>query len=125
MAARDNGDEGKDVATLVTELADLIVRYAKQETVEPIRDLRRYLGFGLAGSLLFCIGIPLLLLGELRALQLETYPHLTGNLSWVPYTVVFLTGAAIIVVLFNRIGAVKRGVDRRRAELITDLEQEG
>ena len=124
MAARDNGEE-KDVATLVTELADLIVRYAKQETVEPIRDLRRYLGFGLAGSLLFCIGIPLLLLGELRALQLETWPHLRGNLTWVPYTVVFLTGAAIIVVLFNRIGAVKRNVDRRRAELITELEREG
>ena len=43
----------------------------------------------------------------------------------MPYTVVFLTGAAIIVVLFNRIGAVKRNVDRRRAELITELEQEG
>ena len=124
MAARDNGEE-KDVATLVTELADLIVRYAKQETVEPIRDLRRYLGFGLAGSLLFCIGIPLLLLGELRALQLETWPHLRGNLTWVPYSIVFLTGAAIIAVLASRIGAVKRGVDRRRAELVTELEQEG
>ena len=124
MAARDNGEE-KDVATLVTELADLIVRYAKQETVEPIRDLRRYLGFGLAGSLLFCIGIPLLLLGELRALQLETWPQLRGNLTWVPYSIVFLTGAAIIAVLASRIGAVKRGVDRRRAELVTELEQEG
>jgi len=124
MAARDNGEE-KDVATLVTELADLIVRYAKQETVEPIRDLRRYLGFGLAGSLLFCVGLPLLLLGELRALQVETYPHLGGNLSWVPYTVTFLTGGAIIFVLVNRIGSVKRGVDRRRAELATELEQEG
>ena len=124
MAARDNGDE-KDVATLVTELADLIVRYAKQETVEPIRDLRRYLGFGLAGSVLLSIGIPLLLLGELRAIQLETWPHLTGDWSWVPYAIVFLTGAAIIAVLASRIGAVKRGVERRRAELVTSLEQEG
>jgi hypothetical protein len=124
MAARDIGD-GKDVATLVTELADMIVRYAKQETVEPIRDLRRYLGFGVAGSLLLCIGIPLLLLGELRAIQLETFPHLSGDLSWVPYSIVFLTGATIIAVLASRIGAVKRGVDRRRAELVTELEQEG
>jgi hypothetical protein len=124
MAARDNGDD-KDVATLVTELADMIVRYAKQETIEPIRDLRRYLGFGLAGSLLLSIGIPLLLLGELRAIQVETFPHLSGNLTWVPYSIVFLTGAAIIAVLASRIGAVKRGVDRRRAELVTELEQEG
>ena len=124
MAARDNGDD-KDVATLVTELADMIVRYAKQETIEPIRDLRQYLGFGLAGSILLCIGIPLLLLGELRAIQVETFPHLSGNLSWVPYSIVFLTGAAIIAVLASRIGAVKRGVERRRAELVTDLDQEG
>jgi ABC-type Mn2+/Zn2+ transport system permease subunit len=124
MAARDNGD-GKDVATLVTELADMIVRYAKQETVEPIRDLRRYLGFGLAGSLLMSIGIPLLLLGELRAIQVETFPHLTGNLTWVPYTIVFLTGAGIIAVLVTRIGKVKRNVERRRAELAIALEQEG
>ena len=123
MAARDNGEE-KDVATLVTELADLIVRYAKQETVEPIRDLRRYLGFGLAGSLLFCIGIPLLLLGELRAIQVETFPHLSGNLTWVPYSIVFLTGAAIIAVLASRIGAEKRRVERRRAELVKIMEQE-
>jgi len=125
MAARDNGDEGKDVATLVTELADLIVRYAKQETVDPIRDLRRYIGFGLAGSVLLSIGIPLLLLGELRAIQLEAGIHLRGTLSWLPYAITFLTGAAIIAVLASRIGAVKRGVDRRRAELVTELEQEG
>ena len=37
---------------LITELRDLVVNYVKQQTLVPLQQLGRYIGFGLAGSLL-------------------------------------------------------------------------
>ncbi|MFM8305007.1 MAG: hypothetical protein ACKOA9_12050 [Actinomycetota bacterium] len=83
---------------LVIELKDLLVAYFKQETIVPLRQLGRYLAFGVAGSILMGTGVMLLALGCLRLLQTETGTTFTGNWSWVPYLIVFaglVIGAAI------------------------------
>jgi hypothetical protein len=90
----------------VAELWDLVRAYAKQETVEPIRGLGRYAAFGIAGSLLLSIGLVLLLLGGLRALQTETGDTFEGNWSWAPYLIA-LAGAGVVVLLL-RLGMRKR-----------------
>lgn len=83
--------------TQVGELKDLVVGYAKQETVDPLRTLGRYLGFGLAGSVFIGTGLTLLLLALLRGLQgFDSFQH---TFTWAPY---FITGLAglLLVVLF-------------------------
>ena len=65
------------------DLVGLFRRYVRQETVEPLRSLGRYLLFGTAGSLLVGVGTVLLALGALRGLQ--AWGALNGRWSWVPY----------------------------------------
>lgn len=80
----------------VSELKDLLVTYAKQETVDPVKSLGRYLGYGFAGSLLIGLASIFLPLALLRGLQAETGTALTGNWSWVPYAAT-LAAVAIVV----------------------------
>lgn len=80
MASND-----KSLPTHATELWELVVAYLKQETVGPIKELGRFVAAGVVGSVFLAIGLPLLVLSVLRALQAETGESLTGNLTWVPY----------------------------------------
>ncbi|MEY2476810.1 MAG: hypothetical protein QOG87_2125 [Actinomycetota bacterium] len=96
------------------ELWQLVVAYLKQETIEPLKGLVRFLGAG-AGAM-FCFGIAavLLILAALRALQTETGDAFDGNLTVVPYLIVFV-GAIVIAGLAGRaIGAEKRRSDRAK-----------
>jgi hypothetical protein len=96
------------------ELWQLVVAYLKQETIEPLKGLVRFLGVG-AGAM-FCFGIAavLLILAALRALQTETGDAFDGNLTVVPYLIVFV-GAIVIAGLAGRaIGAEKRRSDRAK-----------
>jgi hypothetical protein len=83
----------------------LTVDYVKQETVEPLRGLGRFLYMGIAGSFFLAFGLLLILLGVLRLLQTETGTALTGDWSWVPYAAVFVLGLAVIGVAVWRITA--------------------
>lgn len=79
------------------ELVDLVVAYAKQETIDPIKRLGRVIVFGIVGSMLAGIGAVFLALAAIRALQTET-SLFDGNLSWTPYLIVavgLLAGAGI------------------------------
>jgi hypothetical protein len=81
----------------ISELVDLVLRYLRQETVEPVLQLRRYIGFGLGGGVLLGLGVVFCSMAGLRALQTETGSTFTGSLSWIPYVivvVVLLIGAA-------------------------------
>lgn len=75
---------------LVVELRDMVVEYVKQETVVPLRQLGRYIGFGILGSFLLGLGVVLLGVGGLRALQTETNGTFAGDWSWAPYGIVVL-----------------------------------
>jgi hypothetical protein len=89
---------GAPLPQLVLELRDLVVTYVKQETVVPLRQLGRYAGFGIGGAVLLGLGVVLLGVGGLRALQTETGDTFAGDWSWVPYVIVFVAlalGAAV------------------------------
>jgi len=104
MAPRsDNGGHGLRHAG--DDAFQLTVDYLKQETVEPLRGLGRFLYMGIAGSFFLAGGILLILIGVLRLLQTETGTALTGDFSWVPYAVVVVLGIAIIGVAAWRITA--------------------
>ena len=51
------------------EMQQMLVNYAKQETLEPLKQLGRYLGLGLAGSLFMFLGVFFVGLATLRLLQ--------------------------------------------------------
>ena len=85
----------------LAEIFDLVKAYASQETVDPLKGAGRWLGLGLAGSVLLILGSLELILALLRALQTESGSSFTGNLSWLPYliTVVVTTVVAGILAM--------------------------
>jgi uncharacterized integral membrane protein len=87
--------EERNVVGRGQDVWELLVAYARQETVEPLRGLGRWIGFGAGGSVLIATGISLLLLSVLRALQTEAGTTFTGNWSWAPYVIV-LIGALLV-----------------------------
>ena len=103
----------KSLPTLATELWELVVAYLKQETVEPIKGLGRFVGFGIAGSIVLTIGLVLLVLGGLRAVQVETAPHLTGSWSWVPYLIVLVAAGLFAGLAARAITSKKRKAQKK------------
>jgi len=93
----------KSVPDTVQELKDLLVAYAKQETVDPLRNLGRYLGFGLGGIALLTLGTFLLGLSLLRFLQTMTGDVFDGFWSWVPYIIVLVVLSGLIALAISRI----------------------
>ena len=92
----------------------MVVAYAKQETVDPLKRLGRFAKFGLAGSVLLAVGFLLLAVAGLRALEEETVPHWQGNWSWVPYLLTTAGAVAVAGLLATRITADRRRADRHR-----------
>jgi hypothetical protein len=104
MAPRsDNGQHGLRHAG--DDAFQLTVDYLKQETVQPLKGLGRFLYMGIAGSFFLAGGILLVLIGILRLLQTETGTALTGDWSWVPYVSVMVLGIAVIAIAAWRITA--------------------
>lgn len=96
MARRDDkAKKDKSLPGEAQELFQLVVGYAKQETLDPVKNLGRFIGYGMAGALLGSLGAVLLLLGALRLLQTETGDTFDGNWTFVPYVVVLVVSGAI------------------------------
>lgn len=93
----------KSIPETASELLELTKGYARQETVEPLRGVGRYLAFGTAGALLLGIGVVLLILSGLRALQTQTGSTFTGNLSWIPYGIVLVVALLLVAIAAARI----------------------
>ncbi|MBW8826782.1 MAG: hypothetical protein JF603_10600 [Acidobacteria bacterium] len=98
----------ESVPTQVAELWDLVRAYAKQETIEPLKGIGRYVAFGLAGSFLLGTGVIFLALAGLRALETETGDAFDGNWSFAPYVIVLLGCAAVVGLAISRTGKKER-----------------
>jgi hypothetical protein len=97
----------------VNELKELVVTYARQETVDPFKTLGRYLGFGAGGALLIGAGWIFALLALLRGLQtidIFNDPAETtgGRWSWVPFALTAVAGI-VVAALYGRLVAVRMG----------------
>lgn len=104
MANGESVTNGDSVPTLTRELVDLVVDYAKQETVDPMKRMGKTVLFGVLGAVLIGVGVTFLALAGLRALQTET-DAFDDNLSWFPYLVVtmaLVVGAVLSWVLVGR-----------------------
>lgn len=100
----DRRHDDKSLPNMATELWDLVRAYAKQETIEPIKGLGRFVAFGVAGSLLLGVGVVLLVLAVLRALQTETATVFDGNWSFAPYLLTLVVCAAVIGAAVSALG---------------------
>ncbi|MFP5377980.1 MAG: hypothetical protein ACLGIO_14520 [Acidimicrobiia bacterium] len=113
-ATRETARPGaKGLPTLAAELWQLVVAYAKQETVVPVKGLTRFVAIGLAGSALLSIGLLLLVLALLRALQTETGTTFDGNWSWAPYLVTLAACLVVAGLAARAVTAHKRRAERK------------
>ena len=91
-----------------TEFKDLVVAYARQETVEPLRNLGHDLAVGIAGAVCIATGILFGMLALLRGLQeLSVFNDPAevagGRFSWVPYTIVAVVGAVVAAIFLRQL----------------------
>jgi Putative Actinobacterial Holin-X, holin superfamily III len=100
--------QSKSIPEVSSELWSLTKTYAKQETVDPLKGVGRYLAFGAAGALLIGFGVVLLMLAALRALQTQTGTTFTGSWSWLPYVIVLVVAAALVALAVTRITKTER-----------------
>lgn len=113
--------EPKGPVEQANEFKDLVVGYAKQETIDPLKSLGRSLGFGIAGSVLIGTGLLLGLLALLRGLEsIEVLndPTMTtgGTWGWVPYAATLVVGLILVLIFLSKlIKAINEGTRRRDA----------
>lgn len=80
----------------IRELKELVIAYVKQETIDPIKGLWRYVAFGVGGALLIGMGYLFVAIGFLRALEgTRGGRHFRGNWSFVPYAIVVFGSIAL------------------------------
>lgn len=101
---------GNSVRRDLDEIKSLALRYIKEETIQPVKEMGRFVAWGALGSLLVGFGFFFLLLGALRFLQYQ-FKVLDGTLSWIPYLIVVVLAAIIIALTLWRI---VRGTAKRR-----------
>lgn len=93
------------------EIQQMLVDYAKQETVEPLKSLGKYLGLGIAGSVLVFLGAFFVGLGALRFAQSFEF---FGGASWassLPYLLSILVLAVFLVLINSALSRAKRKVE--------------
>jgi hypothetical protein len=111
LFSRGKKDSPGPLAASNRDALDLVVAYVKQEALQPLQGLLRYIAFGVLGSLALALGVALLLLSALRILQTETGAF-HGNLSWLPYVIVAVLAAGVMGLAVWRIThgpAARRG----------------
>lgn len=101
--------QNKSIGETVSDLVELLKTYAKQETVDPLKRLGKYLGFGVGGSVLITTGLVFLMLALLRVLQTETGSTFTGSWSWAPYAIVVVVTVGVAALFLTFIKPSKKG----------------
>lgn len=85
------------------ELFDLVVAYARQETVEPLRGAGRWVAVGLASMGFISVGMVLVSLGLLRAVQDVGGTAFVGAWSFVPYVFGVIFASVVVVVAISQV----------------------
>ncbi len=100
---------GATIQRDLEEIRDLFIKYIKEETIQPLKEMGRFILYGAIGSIFVGFGVTILLLGALRFLQ-EQFRVLDGSLSWLPYIIVALIAAGVAALTLWRVvsGAAKR-----------------
>ncbi len=98
----------KSAPELINELKSLVIDYAKQETIRPLRSLGQYLGWGIAGSVMIALGGLFLTVGILRVLQTQTGGAFDGGWSFVPYLIVFVITVIVLGLLGTAVRRTKK-----------------
>ena len=106
---RARSAKSKSIGETVNDLVELLKTYAMQETIDPLKRLGRYLGFGVGGSVLITTGLVFLMLSLLRVLQTETGSTFTGSWSWAPYVIVVVVTAGVAAIFLSFIKPSKGG----------------
>lgn len=86
-----------------SDVVDLVVAYAKQETIGPLRGAGRWILWGLVSMVFMSVGMVLLSLGVLRLVQDVAGSGLDGAFSWVPYAIGLVASACVVVFAVTRI----------------------
>lgn len=87
----------KGTGEVISDLVDMLKNYARQETVDPLKSLGRFVGFGAGAALCWGIAGTLITLGVLRVVQIETRDLFDGNWSWVPYMAALVVSSVATV----------------------------
>ncbi len=105
---------GASIQRDLEEVRDLFVRYFKEQTVQPLKDLGRFVAYGALGSVFIAFGVVVGLLGVLRMIQ-WLFPVLDGSLSWIPYLIIVVLAVAVGALVVRRIvaGAPRRSKGER------------
>lgn len=103
----------KSLPTLASELWAMVIAYVKQETIVPIKGLGRFIALGLAGSVIVSIGLLLLSLALLRALQTETTVF-AGDWSWAPYGITLVASGLVAALAARTITSHRRRATGRK-----------
>lgn len=90
------------------EIQSLLVGYAKQETIEPLKLLGGFLAWGMAGAVFVFLGVFFLSMGILRLLQ-QVFEG--GSLaSTLPYLITIVVLVVAIGILFSLFSRSKKRV---------------
>lgn len=96
------GDKRADEAS-EGEIFDLVVAYARQETIEPLRGAGRWILWGLASMVLISLGMVLFALGLLRAVQDLAGTTFDGPWSFMPYVIGVVFSAIVVAVALTQV----------------------
>lgn len=112
MAPQGAKTQSKSTTEVATDLWQLVRDYAKQETIDPLKSLGRFFGYGLAGAVLVSVGLVFAVLAILRVLQNETGSRLTGSWNFVPYVVAIVLAGIVAGLCVRAITKPNRSGDR-------------
>jgi hypothetical protein len=107
-----NNQQDKGTGEVVGDLWQLVRDYAKQETIDPLKSIGRFLGLGLAGATLVAVGLVFGVLAILRVLQQETGDTFEGTWDFVPYIVAAVFCLAVIGLCVRSITKPNRAGER-------------
>lgn len=76
--------------------------YVKQETLDPLRGVGRWLAWGIIGAVALLFGAVVGLIGLLRLLQAEVFYQPNG-FTWAPYMIILAVAVVMVWISLTRI----------------------